>query len=190
MTFETLIAVITAMTSRLPAEQARQHVDAAMTVATEQMPVELILSMAYIESRFDQRALSRMECEPDDPASCVRKTSMWLKATRPPQARPSWYCGPMQTGGYVPWSECQKMREDVPYAYTVGAQHLRAWLDDKRCARLGDDRLRCALAGYSGGNAGVAKYKTSRYANWVLVTRDRIIANAKRVGESPTRLAF
>jgi hypothetical protein len=96
----------------------------------------------------------------------------------------------MQTGGYVSWAECQKRREDVAYGYATGVEHLQAWLDDKRCARRGDDRLRCALAGYNGGNAGVEAYKTSRYANWVLVTRDRIAENAKRVGDRPTRLAF
>lgn len=182
MTLETLIAALVAMVTNLPAERARVHVDAAMTAAAEhQLPVELLLGIAYVESRYDSRALSRKECETDDPDSCTRKTGIWPKATRPPKARPSWFCGAMQTGGYVPWAECQKMRTDVAYAYQIGAQHLQAWLDDKRCARLADDaRLRCALAGYNGGNAGVAAYKNSKYARWVLLQRDRVVRFAER----------
>jgi len=177
MTLETLIAALVAMVTHLPADQARIHADAAMAASIEyQLPADLLLSIAYVESRYDPRALSRRECETEDPESCTRKTGVWTKATKPPKARPSWYCGPMQTGGYVPWSECQKMRTDVTYAYAVGAQHLQAWRNDKRCARLPDDaRLNCALAGYNGGNDAVANYKTSRYARWVLLQRSRIV---------------
>jgi hypothetical protein len=181
MTLESLIAAVIALASNVPTDQARIHVEAANTAATEHaLPVELLLAMAYVESRYDQRALSRMECETADRASCVRKTGIWPKATKPSKARPSWYCGPMQTGGYVPWAECQKMREDVTYGYGAGAAHLQAWLDDKRCARLKDaPRLRCALAGYNGGNDALANAATNKYANWVLFQRDRVLKFAK-----------
>jgi hypothetical protein len=177
MTPETLIAAIIAMVSGLPPDQARSHVEAAITVAAEhQLPVELVLGIAYVESRFDARALSRMECETADRASCTRKTGIWTKATKPPKARPSWYCGPMQSGGYVPWTTCQKMRSDVAYGYQTGAEGLVAWMNDKRCRRLGKDaQLRCALAGYNGGNAGVAAYRTHKYVNWVFLHRDRVV---------------
>jgi len=182
---EPLIFAITALVTSLSPEQAREHVEAATAAATEQTPVELLLSIAFIESRYDPRALSRNECESADPESCTRKTGVWPRAARPPKARPSWYCGPMQTGGYVPWDECQRMRTDVAYAYGVGAAHLQAWLDDKRCARLPvDDRLRCALAGYNGGNQALTNYKTSRYTNWVLTIRSRIVRNAARAASS------
>lgn len=182
MTLESLIAAITLMVSSLPPNQARVHVEAASSAATQQpqLSVELLLAIAYVESRYDPRALSRVECETVDPTSCVRKTGIWPKATKPPKARPSWYCGPMQSGGYVPWAECQKMRDDVAYGYNAGAAGLVAWMDDKRCARLGtDDRLRCALAGYNGGNAAIASYRTNKYAGWVLLMRDRIIKFAQ-----------
>ncbi len=185
MIIEPLIVAITTLVSSLSPQQAREHVEAATAVATVEFPVELLLSVAYIESRYDPRALSRIECEPDDPESCARKTGVWNKATKPPKAKPSWYCGPMQTGGYVPWDECQKMRTDVAYAYGVGATHLREWFDDKRCARLpDDDRLRCALAGYNGGNAALTNYKTSKYANWILTIRSRIVRNVARAVSS------
>lgn len=178
MSIEALIAAIVAMTFHLSPDQARIHVEAAEAAATEDVPVELLLGMAYVESRFDPRALSRVECTTkNDPSTCARKTGIWASSTRPPKAKPSWYCGPMQTGGYVSWAECQRMREDVPYAYQVGAEHLTAWLNDKRCRvlRSSGDRLRCALAGYNGGNVAVAAYDKSRYVNWVFAARDRVV---------------
>jgi hypothetical protein len=185
MLIEPLIVAITALVTSLSPERAREHVEAATAAATAQLPAELLLSIAYVESRYDPRALSRIECETPDPESCVRKTGVWPKATKPPRARPSWYCGPMQTGGYVPWDECQRMRTDVTYAYSVGVRELTRWLDDRRCARLStDDRLRCALAGYNGGNAAVVDYQSSRYARWVLSIRARVEHNAARAASS------
>lgn len=181
MTPETLIAAIVAMVSGLPPDQARAHVEAAITVAAEhQLPVELVLGIAYVESRFDPRALSRMECETADRESCTRKTGIWPKATKPPKARPSWYCGPLQSGGYVPWAECQKMRDDIAYGYNAGAAGLVAWMNDSRCRNLKDGKqLRCALAGYNGGNAALANAATNKYANWVLFQRDRVLKFVK-----------
>lgn len=179
MFIEPLIVAITALVTSLSPERAREHVEAAAAVATAEFPVELLLSIAYVESRYDPRALSRKECETSDPESCVRKTGVWPKATKPPKAKPSWYCGPMQTGGYVPWDACQKMRTDIAYGYAVGVHELTKWYDDKRCARLpADDRLRCVLAGYNGGNDAVVAYKTSKYANYVLRLRSRIMRAA------------
>lgn len=184
MLLEPLIVAITALVTSLSPEQAREHVEAATAAATELVPADLLLSIAYVESRYDPRALSRKECETTAPDSCTRKTGVWPKATKPPKAKPSWFCGPMQTGGYVPWDECQKMRTDVAYAYSVGVRELTKWLDDKRCARRGDDRLRCALAGYNGGNAAVADYKSSKYARWVLTIRARIERSVVRAAAS------
>ena len=181
MTLEALIAALIAMSSQLPPEQARAHVEAATAAAIEhELPVELLLGIAYVESRYDERALSRMECATADRTSCVRKTGIWPHATKPPKARPSWYCGPMQSGGYVPWAECQKMRDDVTYGYQAGTKGLVAWMNDSRCRRLGADaQLHCALAGYNGGNAALAAYQTNKYANWVLFQRDRIVKFAE-----------
>jgi len=178
MSIEALIAAIVALTFHLPADKARIHVEAAQRAAAEyKLPTELLLGIAHVESRFDERALSRLECEGDD---CKRKTGVWPRATRPPNARPSWFCGPMQTGGNVWWAECQKMRTDVDYGYRIGAKELTVWMDDKRCRDLSDsDRLRCALAGYNGGYAGVANYRNLKYVSWVLLTRDRIVKFAE-----------
>lgn len=182
MSVEGLVAAIISLSS-VPVGRAQVHAEAAEAAAlAHNIPVEVLLGIAYVESRYDPRALSRKECESEDPESCTRKTGIWPKDTKPPKARPSWYCGPMQTGGYVSWDECQRMRTDVAYAYETGAAHLQAWLDDKRCAKLdADPRLRCALAGYNGGNQALASYKTSKYANWVLALSARISARAAQI---------
>lgn len=174
MSLEALIAAIIALTSQLPAGKARIHVEAAQAAAAEyKLPVELLLGIAFVESRFDERALSRLECDGDD---CTRKTGVWPRATRPPKARPSWFCGPMQTGGNVSWKECQRMRTDVAYGYQVGARELVVWMNDKQCrAKTDDERLRCALAGYNAGYAGAANYKRLKYVPWVLLQRDRVV---------------
>lgn len=166
------------MVTGLSADQARANARAAIEAATDRVPVELLLGVAYVESRYNPEALSRMECS-TDLQNCVRKTGIWPKTVKPPKARPSWFCGPLQTGGWISWSECQKMRSDVGYAYQVGVRELSAWLDDRRCARLNSAaRLRCALTGYNGGNAAVAAHRStgyrSKYARFVLWQRDRI----------------
>ena len=182
MTVEAFIVALLTMVSSTSSDQARANVDGAMAAAVKhpQLSVELLLGVAYVESRFDPRALSRIECETDDPKSCTRKTGVWPRTTKPPKARPSWYCGPLQSGGYVSWEECQKMRADVVYGYEAGARELTIWLDDKRCKSLpDDDRLRCALAGHNAGNAGVASYKTLAYVDWVFAARDRVFQFAR-----------
>jgi hypothetical protein len=185
MTLEALIAAIVAMSFKLPPDQARVHVEAAVAAATEyELPVELLLGVAYVESRFDERALSRRECETEDPTSCTRKTSVWAGASKPPKAQPSWYCGPLQSGGYIPWAECRRMRDDVAYGYRAGAKELVTWMNDSRCRNLdADNRLRCALAGHSAGNAGVAAYQTVKYVDWVLLARDRVVKFATFAGQ-------
>lgn len=178
MSLEGLIAAIVAMSFRLPVEQARIHVEAAAAASTPDLPIELLLGVAYVESRFDQRALSRLECETPD--ACVRKTGVWLRATKPPKARRSWYCGPMQTGGYVSWDECQRMRTDVAYGYTSGVKELTTWMNDPHCSKLSDnDRIRCALAGHNGGYASAKNFHKSKYVVWVFLARDRIVRFAE-----------
>jgi hypothetical protein len=121
--------------------------------------------------------LSRIECTATEPENCKRKTGVWTSAKKPVNVKPhtSLYCGPMQTGGYVPWTVCQKMRTDVAYGYSAGARELVTWLSDSRCRRLASDaRLRCALAGHNGGNAALTHAATHKYVDWVLRACDRI----------------
>jgi len=164
MSLEPLIAAILAMALNLAPDAAREHVDAAVAAARAhhvelQRPApevaRLLLGMAYIESRYTPTALSRRE--PQATGAYHRVTGVWAAATPPAQARPPWFCGPLQTGGHVPWRVCQRMRTDLAYGYAVGATELVAWYNDPACrARAHDARLTCALHGYGGGYAAVA----------------------------------
>ena len=133
---------------------------------------ELLLGLAYAESRYDMDALSRLECPPA--RACARVTSVWRKKTKPPYARPSWFCGPVQTGGRVAWDVCQRMRADPAFAYATAAQELIVWLNDPACRRLrGQQKLVCGLRGYAGGYAAIQRaslpypYKVFRLARLI-----------------------
>jgi hypothetical protein len=181
MTIESLIVAILAITGTAAphtSKNARVHAESAQAVATVDFPVEVLLGTAYVESRFYQTALSRLEdcTDPKDPKTCIRKTGVWASHVPPPTARPDWYCGPLQTGGWVTWAECQRMRTDVLYGYQQGVRELTKWWNDPSCSRLpDDDRLRCTLAGHNAGYAGAANYKVSPYVRDVFKARDRIV---------------
>lgn len=146
--------------------QAQAAVDAAKAHHTnlglsEPDAAGLLLGLAYAESRYDMDALSRIECRPKQP--CKRVTSVWRKKTKPQYAKPSWFCGPVQTGGHVSWATCQRMREDAAYAYETAARELAVWLKDPSCRRMhGQQKLVCGIRGYAGGYAAI-KNGTLRY---------------------------
>lgn len=111
---------------------------------------QLLLAMAYNESRYDSRALSRLEQRSD--GTYHRVTGVWSRATPPAGAEPPWFCGPIQTGGRVPWDVCQRMRTDLTFAYATAMAELAGWYRDPACrGREQDARLACALHGYGGG---------------------------------------
>jgi hypothetical protein len=182
---EKLIAAIIAMSFRLPADVAKAHVEAAQIAADKyHFSVELLLGVGFIESRYDSSALSRMQCDGD---KCARVTKPWAGAQAPSGAKPSWYCGPMQSGGWVAWKECARMRDDLVYGYEIGAKELTVWMNTKQCAsRKGDQRLRCALAGYNAGFAGVDAAATLKYPGNVLWAAQRIRQHVESVDRPST----
>jgi hypothetical protein len=181
MSIELLIAAIVAMSFQLSPEDARKHVEAATAAAhthyaqlhlSEAATAQLFLGMSYIESRYTPLTLSRRE--PGRGGAYRRVTGVWTASTPPPGARPSWFCGPLQTGGNVPWETCQRMREDLVYGYTAGADELVTWYNDPACrTHTGEARLTCALHGYGGGYAAV-RAGTQRYPANVLIAARRI----------------
>jgi len=120
------------------------HVEAAQAASTDQLPSELLLGIAFIESRFDPMAVSRVEGR-------TRRTGRYPWTTAPPQLDrgASLYCGPLQT--YAPsWSSCLRMR-DLRTAYAAAAAELSQWLRDRRVR----GNVSRALAGHGCGNHGV-----------------------------------
>src|SRR5262245_12281021 len=89
----------------LPPEVAYAHAEAASDAATEQVPAELLLGIAFVESRFDPTAVSSVEGR-------TRKTGHYASSAAPASLdrRSALYCGPLQTYA-TSWSTCMSMRD-------------------------------------------------------------------------------
>ncbi len=110
-------------------ETALAHATAAVAAATPDFPAELLLAMAYRESRYTV-----------DPVSVVGRTL---------------FCGPLQGTAYTK-KQCKAL-QDIPFAYLTTVRELTLWSNDKACRwRRGAARTNCALQGYAAGYAGVA----------------------------------
>jgi hypothetical protein len=138
-------------------EDAYAHAAAAQAAATDNVSAELLLGVAFIESRYDPTAVSRVEGR-------ARRTGRY-PSTEPPAGldpRASLYCGPLQTFA-ASWSRCMAMR-NLDAAYAAGVAELEQWLRDKRVR--GD--LTRALAGHGCGNYGVTTGRCNGYPGRVL----------------------
>jgi hypothetical protein len=141
-------------------DEALDHAAAATSAATPRVQPELLLAIAFVESRFDPTATSRVE-------GGKRKTGHY-PSTAPPvdlAPRASLYCGPLQTFA-ASWGECIGLRR-LPTAYAAGVAELEQWLRDKRVR--GDVVL--ALAGHGCGNFGVTTGRCNAYPARVLGMR-------------------
>jgi Transglycosylase SLT domain len=150
---------------------AYAHIEAAEVAASKQISLELLLGVAFVESRFDPTAVSRVEGR-------ARRTGSYHSTAAPAQLNPraSLYCGIMQT--YAPsWSACLQMR-DLKTAYAAGAAELAAWLRDSRVR--GD--ITRALSGHGCGNHGVITRSCNGYPARVLSMERqfRLVAHPRR----------
>jgi hypothetical protein len=149
---------LSAMEPSIDAEAAFAHIHAASVAATDQVGAEVLLAMAFIESRFESHTLSRVEGK--------RRVHGRYASTTPPQRlnpKGSMYCGPLQTRA-KDWDDCLAHRNDLVLAYRAGARELTNWLRDRHVR--GD--LTRALLGYGCGYHGVKTGKCNRYPNRVL----------------------
>jgi hypothetical protein len=148
---------------QLDTADALAHARAATQAATPQVSAELLLGMAFVESRFNPTALSYVEGK-------KRRVTRW-PSTRPParlRKGKSLYCGPLQTFAGN-WADCLAQRE-LDVAYAAGAKEITEWLRDRRVR--GD--ITRALAGYGCGNKGVRTGKCNRYPGRVLWQAKRL----------------
>lgn len=149
---------LTATEPSVSPEDAYAHVEAATQAATDEVSREVLLAMAFIESRFERHTLSRMEGK--------RRVHGRYHSTTPPKRmnkHGSMYCGPLQTRAKT-WADCLAQRNDLVLAYRGGARELTNWLRDRHVK--GD--LTRALLGYGCGYRGVKTGKCNRYPNRVL----------------------
>jgi hypothetical protein len=137
---------------------ALEHASAAVDASSPAIPADLLVSIAFIESRFDTTATSRVE-------SGVRKTGHYPSTAPPRNLGGTLYCGPLQTYA-ASWSECIAMR--VPEtAYAAGVAELTKWLRDRRVR----GNITLALAGHGCGNAGVLTGQCHNYPARVMWVR-------------------
>ncbi len=167
-----LIAVIMTLAPYLSESLAKVHVHSAF-IAGEKYEIEpeILLAIAWAESRYQDMVVSRIHCEND---ICKRKRGKITSRQKPEGAKPTYYCGALQVGGHVSWEKCMGLDQNVPLNYLTGAENLRNWLNDPKCKRRkGEDRLVCALHGYGGGYAAVERY-SSKYPMKVIGLRNKI----------------
>ncbi len=142
----------------LTPEAALTHAVAAKMAETPEVPAELLLSMAYSESRYIPEATSRVE-------NGVRTTGIPKWSSPPKNVSGPYFCGITQAIAQMSWKRCTELR-NIFVAYRTSAIELRKWVRDPHC-RKADDQLRCALLGYGGGYAAI-KAQTSTYPSRVL----------------------
>jgi soluble lytic murein transglycosylase-like protein len=157
----------TAPTDQLEAALARSmpklattsdHVHAARAAADTievrgawyEITPEMLLAMAWVESRYVPTAVSRLEC--DAAGVCTRRTGNW-RHRFPARFSQPYFCGFLQAHVRTE-RECRAIGADIQAAYTGAVAHLVDWIRFcavDRQARRHRDRIGCALAGYNGG---------------------------------------
>jgi hypothetical protein len=155
----------------LDAQSVHAHVEAAEAAATDQISSELLLGIAFVESRYDVTAVSRVERH-------TRKTGRYPSTTAPAalDRRASLFCGPLQTYASS-WSRCMDMR-NLKVAYAAGAAEIEHWLRDRRVR----GSVTRALAGHGCGNQGVLTGICNGYPDRVLSMQRQL-----RVGRPASR---
>jgi hypothetical protein len=151
----------------LDLDRVRTYAMAATNAAhAHGLAPELLLGQAFVESRFDPMATSRVVGD-------KRVTGSW-PSIMPAGTGPR-FCGPLQTAADQSWLLCLAMRVPV-IGYWIGAVELRAWL------RVTHGDLRAALGGYGCGGAGVADPDSCGvHKDGDIPYPDRVLAWARRI---------
>ena len=143
---------------------AYQHAEAAVAASTERVTPELLLAIAYAESKFDPSVVSRVE-------GAQRRVGCWQSQEAPKRWRKgtSLFCGPLQTQART-WDACLAQRE-LDAAYRTGAREIEEWLDEEHV----HGNLSRALAGFGCGTEGA---KSGSCSN---AFQARVIAHARKI---------
>ena len=163
----------------LPLADAYAHAAAAEAASTPSVSPELLLAIAYVESRYDPTSFSRVE-------QGRRITSNYPAMHPPADLAPhtSLFCGPLQTMAFT-WEHCLAMRR-LSTAYATGAREIGAWLQDRRV----QGNVRRALAGYGCGNHGIETGRCNYYPQRVLYMERKLEqARARRARTIEARYA-
>jgi len=152
-----LVLRLQAATPALDVQAACAHVMAAHAAASGPLTTELLLGVAFVESRFDPTAVSRVEGH-------TRITGHYPSRVPPARLdrRASLFCGPLQAYA-ASWSRCLQMR-DLRTGYEAATRELQRWLRDRK---VHGDVVR-ALAGHGCGNRGILTGNCNGYPSRVL----------------------
>lgn len=146
----------------LTRETAVTHALAAKIAEAPGVSAELLLAMAYVESRYDSRATSRVR-------DGERRTGIPKWESPPKGVTGPYFCGVTQAIAGHSWKRCLELR-DLHTAYQATAGEIKKWLGYCR------NDITCALTGYGGGFPAI-KAGTSTYPARVL-SRARAIRKA------------
>jgi len=149
-------------------EKARIHVSAAIAAETPEVPADLLLSMAYSESRYNPLTVSRV-------SRGKRKTGIPKWKTPPEWVSGPYFCGVTQVAAKHSWKRCLEFR-DINLAYRTAVHEISEW--QKSC-RKNKEIMKCTLWGYGGGYPAI-KNKTSTYPTRVLSRARRISDKVKQ----------
>jgi hypothetical protein len=136
-------------------------IDQAIAASVAERPgitAELLVAVAYVESRFNPASVSRVE-------GGQRVTGIW--ASRAQIGEGPWFCGVLQARAAT-WARCLELR-DSHLGYAAGATELASWL-----RRTGD--IGAMLDGHGCGTHGVRTRRCNGYAGRVLRVHRRITA--------------
>jgi hypothetical protein len=122
----------------LTKEGSYEQAKAALDAATFEIPVEVLLGMAWVESRYHSGAVSRSE-----DGKRIVGIPRWKS---PPSGTRSFFCGVTQVSAGDSWKKCQEF-QDISLAYQTAVLELNRWLAPRVC----NHNLHCALTGYNGG---------------------------------------
>jgi hypothetical protein len=135
-------AILTLPDMKLGHEDVAKLVAEAIEAAGADLDPLILLAQAYVESRFDSSATSRL-------VAGKRKVGSWASQQAPSGWSGNLYCGIAQTAAST-WAGCLALRE-TQAALTAQARELRTWV------RRTHGDLPRGLAGYGCGNAGAMK---------------------------------
>jgi hypothetical protein len=130
----------------------------ASTIETDLDPF-VLLAQAYVESRFDSTATSRL-------IDGKRFTGPWVSRKAPAGWSGTLYCGITQTVALT-WSRCLALREPSA-AIEAQAVELRTWLQSTH-----GDLIR-SIAAYGCGNWGARTGRCNGYPRRVLAWAQRL----------------
>lgn len=147
-TFVKFIAALSTLAGAVRAQSPEEinrptavaHVVAAELAATDEIPAEVLLGLAYVESRYSSRAVSRL-----DHGRRIVGIPTWT--TPGDGISGPYFCGVVQAQAGKSWARCRELQSIVT-AYSTAVKEMTLWL------RYSHGDIESALGGYGCGVFG------------------------------------